>query len=89
MNTGTKIALGIGIPIAAIVIIAVVAAAMAGIEQGETINEANLQQQEYCNNWRLQLEQQRSEIAQEDIPSWVAFNERIDAYNSECGDGLP
>jgi len=79
MNRGTKMALGVGIPVAVIIIILVVGLSMA--------YQGNLQNREYCNEWSMQIEQQRSDLTGEFIQTdqeCEVFNQQVEQYNQEC-----
>ena len=76
MKTGSIIALIVGIVAAAIAV--VIAASMA---------TATVQNNGYCQDWSLQIEQRRSELAGE----WIQtdqeldiFNQEVEDYNAEC-----
>ena len=59
-----------------------------GIRQyTDGIQQADTQHVEFCNEWKLQIEQQRSELTAKWFPldsEWSAFNQQVNDFNLQC-----
>jgi hypothetical protein len=49
--------------------------------------QARAEEQAYCEQWSMEIEQRRTELSGEFIQTdqeWAIFGEQVDAYNARC-----